>query len=167
LYFLLALFSYDPLDSGWSYSDTPAPVANAGGRTGAWLADVFFSLFGYMAFLFPLLLGLRAWQIFRQRQHGLHLDGITLAIRFVGMVLVIISGTGLAEIHSIQDQSVLPQGDGGIIGVAIGSNFLEAFSLLGSRLVLLAIFLFGMTVFTDLSWLLLMDHLGERTLQGM
>ena len=35
-----------------------------------------------------------------------------------------------------------------------------AFSAVGSRLILLAVFLFGMTIFTDLSWLKLMDKLG-------
>ena len=164
LYFMLAMLSYNTADPGWSYSDGEGHVSNAGGRAGAWIADVFFSLFGYMAYLFPLMLGLRAWQIFRDRRHGMALDWVTLAIRFVGMALVIISGTGLAEIHSIHDQSPLPQGDGGIIGVAIGNNFLEAFNLLGSRLVLVSIFLFGMTVFTDLSWLHLMDNIGIRTL---
>jgi len=164
LYFLLSMMTYHAADPGWSFSGGDGPVANAGGRTGAWLADVFFSLFGYMAYLFPLMLGIRAWQIFRDRRHGLALDWVVLAIRFVGMALVIISGTGLAEIHSIHDQSALPQGDGGIIGVAIGNNFLGAFNLLGSRLVLVTIFLFGMTVFTDLSWLQLMDSLGARTL---
>ena len=31
---------------------------------------------------------------------------------------------------------------------------------MGSRLILLAVFLFGMTIFTDLSWLRLMEGLG-------
>jgi S-DNA-T family DNA segregation ATPase FtsK/SpoIIIE len=31
---------------------------------------------------------------------------------------------------------------------------------LGGRLILVAVFLFGMTIFTDLSWLRLMDRLG-------
>ena len=35
-----------------------------------------------------------------------------------------------------------------------------AFSAVGSRLILLAVFLFGMTIFTDLSWLKLMEKLG-------
>ncbi|HEY9036904.1 MAG TPA: DNA translocase FtsK 4TM domain-containing protein [Pseudomonadales bacterium] len=164
LYFLLAMLTYNTADPGWSYSSGEGVVSNAAGRTGAWLADVFFSLFGYMAYLFPLMLGLRAWQIFKDRRHGLALDWVILAIRFVGMALVIISGTGLSEIHSIHDLSLLPQGDGGIIGAAIGNNFLSAFNLLGSRLVLVAIFLFGMTVFTDLSWLHLMDRIGIKVL---
>ena len=123
LYFLLAMLTYNTADPGWSYSSGEGIVSNAAGRTGAWLADVFFSLFGYMAYLFPLMLGLRAWQIFKDRRHGLALDWVILAIRFVGMALVIISGTGLSEIHSIHDLSPLPQGDGGIIGAAIGNNF--------------------------------------------
>jgi S-DNA-T family DNA segregation ATPase FtsK/SpoIIIE len=58
------------------------------------------------------------------------------------------------------DTSGLPQGAGGILGQAIGDAFTLAFSAVGSRLILLAVFLFGMTIFTDLSWLKLMDRLG-------
>ena len=54
----------------------------------------------------------------------------------------------------------MPQGAGGILGQAIGDGFTVAFSAVGSRLILLAVFLFGMTIFTDLSWLRLMDKLG-------
>ncbi|MEO1079254.1 MAG: DNA translocase FtsK, partial [Pseudomonadota bacterium] len=36
----------------------------------------------------------------------------------------------------------------------------------GARLILVAVFLFGMTIFTDLSWLRLMDRLGALALNG-
>ncbi len=41
LYLLLALFSYDGNDPGWSSTGSNSQIANAGGPTGAWLADVF------------------------------------------------------------------------------------------------------------------------------
>ena len=45
-------------------------VSNAGGRFGAWLADVFFSLFGYAAYLFPMMVAYRAWVLFQHRQRA-------------------------------------------------------------------------------------------------
>ncbi|MBT3410655.1 MAG: hypothetical protein HN430_08170, partial [Halieaceae bacterium] len=53
LYMLLALITYTPQDPGWSASGSGGEIANLGGPTGAWLADVFFSLVGYAAYLFP------------------------------------------------------------------------------------------------------------------
>jgi S-DNA-T family DNA segregation ATPase FtsK/SpoIIIE len=67
LYFLVSLDSYDLSDPGWSRTGTGEEIVNSGGPTGAWLADVCFSLFGYMAYLFPMMIGYRAWILFRER----------------------------------------------------------------------------------------------------
>ena len=67
VYLLLSLISYTPDDPGWSATATTDYVSNAGGPTGAWLADVFFSLIGYLAYLFPLMLAYRAWILFQHR----------------------------------------------------------------------------------------------------
>ncbi len=165
LYLLLALVSYSPDDPGWSATSGADQIRNAGGPTGAWLADVFFSLIGYLAYLFPLMLAYRAWILFQQRFEGQAFDWVTLAIRALGLVLVMIAGTALAAMNDL-GQSVLPQGLGGMLGQAVGGAFTEAFSITGSRLILVAVFLFGMTIFTDLSWLRLMDQVGRWTLDG-
>ncbi len=163
LYLLLALITYSPADPGWSASGTGAAVTNAGGPTGAWLSDVFLSLVGYTAYLFPLMLAYRAVIIFLERHQQRKFDWVTLAIRSLGLVLVMIAGTALAAMNDA-GQSGLPQGAGGILGQSISLGFTEAFSLIGSRLILLSVFLFGVTIFTDLSWLKLMDDLGYWTM---
>ena len=163
LYLLLALMTYNPRDPGWSATGSSAKITNLGGPTGAWLADVFFSLVGYAAYLFPLLLAYRALIILLERHEDKHFDWLTFGIRALGLVLVMIAGTALAAMNDT-GQSGLPQGAGGILGQAIGNAFTVAFSAVGSRLILLAVFLFGMTIFTDLSWLRLMDRLGAGCL---
>ncbi|TXS93144.1 DNA translocase FtsK [Parahaliea aestuarii] len=164
LYLLLALVTYSPGDPGWSATGTGGKIANAGGPTGAWLADVAFSLVGYAAYLFPLLLAYRAVIILLERYEARPFDWVTFGIRALGLVLVMMAGTALAAMND-SGQSGLPQGAGGILGQAIGDAFTAAFSAIGSRLILLAVFLFGMTIFTDLSWLGLMDRLGGWTLK--
>ena len=159
MYLLLALMTYSPRDPGWSATGTGGKIANLGGPTGAWLADVFFSLVGYAAYLFPLLLAYRAVIILIERHEDKGFDWLTFGIRALGLVLVMIAGTALAAMNDT-GTSALPQGAGGILGQAIGSNFTVAFSAVGSRLILLAVFLFGMTIFTDLSWLKLMEKVG-------
>ncbi len=165
LYLLLALASYSPDDPGWSATGSGDPIRNVVGPTGAWLADVFFSLIGYVAYLAPLMLAYRAWILFQHRYEVQPFDWVTLTIRTLGLVLVMIAGTALAAMNDLGG-SPLPQGLGGMLGQAVGGAFTEAFSTTGSRLILVAVFLFGMTVFTDLSWLKLMEQIGYWTLQG-
>ena len=160
LYLLMALITYSASDPGWSATGSGAKIANLGGPTGAWLADVFFSLVGYAAYLFPLLLAYRAFIILLERHQDKGFDWLTFGIRALGLVLVMIAGTALAAMNDT-GSSGLPQGAGGILGQAIGDAFTLAFSAVGSRLILLAVFLFGMTIFTDLSWLTLMDKTGS------
>jgi S-DNA-T family DNA segregation ATPase FtsK/SpoIIIE len=159
LYLLMALASYSVRDPGWSATGSGARISNLGGPTGAWLADVFFSLVGYAAYLFPLLLAYRALILLLQRHPDKAFDWTTFGIRALGLVLVMIAGTALASMND-SGTSSLPQGTGGILGQAISGGFTVAFSAVGSRLILLAIFLFGMTIFTDLSWLTVLDKLG-------
>ena len=65
LYLCLALFSFNPSDPGWSYTGVDSEVSNLMGRLGAWIADVLFFLFGYLACIFPMMLGYQAWLVFR------------------------------------------------------------------------------------------------------
>ncbi len=163
LYFVIALSTYDAGDPGWSRTGTDGSVANAAGPVGAWFADSFYALFGVMAWLFPAMLAYRAWRLFRERSQPLQLDWLLFALRLIGFLLIMIASTGLASIAA-DDLSDLPFGNGGGLGQAVGGAALTAFSLVGSRLILVAIFLFGVTIFTDLSWLALMDKTGAYTL---
>ena len=164
-YLLISLASYSGADPGWSGTGDGGAVRNLGGPTGAWLADIFFSLVGYLAYLFPLMLAYRAALLFAERQQPREFSSTVLSIRILGLVLVMASGTAIAFLN-LGATGPLPQGAGGIAGQAIGSAMLDAFSAFGGRLILVAVFLFGMTIFTDLSWLRLMDRLGALAITG-
>lgn len=164
LYLLVSLQSYDVADPGWSRTGSGGAVLNAGGATGAWLADVCFSLFGYMAYLFPMMIGYRAWILFRERYAPSGFDAVTFAMRVSGFCLVMIASTALATLGD-NGVSMFPFGSGGGLGSSVAELSTAAFNLFGSRLILLSVLLFGLTVFTDLSWLKLMDELGFYTLQ--
>ena len=167
LYILMALVTYSPTDPGWSRTATGDTLQNAGGVFGAWLADVFYSLFGYMAFLFPLLIAYRAWLVFRDRARPVPFDAVVAGLRFVGFVLVMLAATALASMYYGLESESLPFSNGGILGSSVASGVEAAFSYTGGTLLLLSVFLFGMTVFTDLSWLALMDGIGRFTLDGI
>jgi S-DNA-T family DNA segregation ATPase FtsK/SpoIIIE len=166
---LLALLTYSSEDPGWSHTGSRADVANLIGPVGAWLSDVFFSLFGGMAYLFPLLLAIRAMQILRTHflSEREDFDSVSFILRVIGFSLVMISATSLANIQYLDNLAYYPFGSGGILGSKIGEAVIAAFSYTGSTLLLLALFLFGLTVFADISWIRTIDRLGDLTLNGI
>src|SRR5215813_5298433 len=61
-YLLLVFATYHKGDPGWSHSATGAVTQNAGGRVGAWLADLLLYLFGLSAYWCVALCGVAvAW----------------------------------------------------------------------------------------------------------
>jgi len=161
----IAFFTYSPDDPGWSHTGVRDDINNAAGATGAWLADVFFSLFGYMAFLFPALLALRAWNVFQARKNQPEpFDWIIFTLRFVGLALVMASATALTAMHHGSVESALPFGVGGLMGDSFGEAVTTGFNHVGGTLILVGVFLFGVTIFTDLSWLAVIDTIGRWSL---
>ncbi len=169
IYFFLALFTYSASDPGWSYSGLAGQkhIANLGGPTGALISDIFFSLFGYLAYLFPIMVAYSGLLIYRDRQKEHVFDKRALALRSLGFILTLFSGCALASMHEITAVSPLPQNAGGILGQILGSKMEQGFNIIGATLLLLSIFFAGVTLFTHLSWLWLMDTTGAYTIKGL
>ena len=64
LFLLVSLITYHVADPGWSHSETTKKIANSGGMVGAWFADVFLLLFGYLAYLVPVGVAYWGWLLF-------------------------------------------------------------------------------------------------------
>jgi len=165
-YIALALMTYSSHDPGWSRTGDGGPIENAGGPAGAWLADVFFSFFGNIAYLFPVMLAYQVVVQLRDRS-GLSLDPVILALRFVGFCLVMVSATGTAVLQYGLETEGLPFSSGGYLGLEIATAVEGTFGYLGGSLLLVAILLFGLTIFIELSWFAVMDWLGEQTLKAV
>jgi S-DNA-T family DNA segregation ATPase FtsK/SpoIIIE len=165
LYMLVALLSYDSADPGWSHSQSGGPIENLGGIAGAWFADIFFYLFGVLAYLFPVMVAFSGWLLFRGRKDEAPMQPAHVVARGVGFVLTLLGGTGLAALHFAA--SSLPADAGGILGSAVAHGLVDVFSFLGATLLLLTLFLTGVTLFTHFSWLWAMDTLGRQTLRAI
>ncbi len=161
LYLMIAMVSYDPNDPGWSKTGDNNIVQNAGGPFGAWIADVFFSLCGYLAYLFPVMIAYRAWLVLKDRTRQDGIDWLFFGLRAVGLVLVMVAGAGIAAMHYSDGASALPYSNGGLLGAAVSDGVFGAFNYTGGTLLLLTMFLVGMTIFTDLSWLKLAEDIGR------
>lgn len=164
LFLLVAFLSYHSTDPGWMGTGSKNTIANWGGRVGAFLSDVFLSLFGYVAYMFPPLMIFAAWvgvRMPKEEQAEKHSEWI---IKGLGFVLIIIGCSGLANI-GLPRASILPTTAGGILGDLIGNAMTDTFNPVGSVLLLVTILLCGVTLFSGFSWLKLIDGIGASVLR--
>ncbi len=164
LYLFVSLLTYYGSDPGWSHSGPVEEVRNKGGVAGALFADIFFHLFGYFAYLYPLMVGYMGWLIYQGRHHDILAEPRSLIIPGIGFVLTLTAGCGLAIVHFMAESALLPTHAGGILGLWVGNGLVSIVDRLGATLILLAVFFTGVTLLTGLSWLRLMDILGYQTL---
>jgi len=163
-YFLVAMLSYDLQDPSWSHSGANSEISNFGGSAGAWIADLAFYLFGYLAFLIPTMLIYNGIILVKTRDLSAEDRYQMLIIRWSGFVLTLISGCALASLHFAVDPGAMPLDAGGILGQVTGTYFSQGLGFVGATVLHLALFLSGLTLFTGLSWLALVDNLGKYTL---
>nr|WP_229806478.1 DNA translocase FtsK [Aidingimonas halophila] len=170
VFLLLALFSYQPGDPGWSRSGPETDVVNWMGPVGAWLADILYSLFGASALWWPGMLGLGAWRLIRSRQIRFEWDATALAVRIGGLVLLLLGTTTLGALHFYRPDSQLPYAAGGILGEGLVNALLPLVNSHGTTLLALVAMLCGFPLFSGLSWLTVMDDVGHglwRLLKGV
>ena len=159
VYLLIALWTYDPADPGWSHSGSGGRVANAVGPVGAWLADVLYHLFGYMAYLIPVMMAVGGWRLFATRSDPNPPDIRHRLLFWGGLLVALLGASGLAALHYATGVDA-PFAAGGALGKSIGHSLIESLNFLGATLLLLTLFISGVTLFSGLSWLRLMDGIG-------
>ena len=163
-YFLVAMYSYDAQDPSWSHSGSHSEITNFGGTAGAWIADLTFYLFGFLAFLLPIMLIYNGVILVKTRDLSAEDRYQMLIIRWSGFVLTLISGCALSSLHFAVEPGTMPLDAGGILGQITGSYFSQGLGFVGATVMHLALFLAGLTLFTGLSWLAVIDNVGKFTL---
>jgi S-DNA-T family DNA segregation ATPase FtsK/SpoIIIE len=165
LILFVALASYDRADPAFSSTGQEGPVTNLIGPFGAWLSDLFFVLFGGPAYLFPVMLGFAGWAIYQERRSPEPLDRRSLGLRGAGFALALATSCGLATLHF--SSGSLPNTAGGVLGALVGDGLASMLSFLGATLLLLAIWLGSVSLFTGVSWIDVMDRVGFGVLHGL
>ncbi|MFZ9709702.1 MAG: DNA translocase FtsK, partial [Steroidobacteraceae bacterium] len=168
---LAALVTYDAQDPGFSFTgDGAGAVNNLIGVQGAWLADMLFFLFGWPAFLFPVMLGAACAAIFRDRLRSKDEDEdndedddepasrANTLVRIGGFALLLTAACALATLH--WPPGVLRQSAGGVVGSLLGEWMRGNFNFVGGTLGLLAGAMTGLTLAFGVSWLAVIDKLG-------
>ncbi|OMH32863.1 cell division protein FtsK [Motiliproteus sp. MSK22-1] len=157
---LLSLLTFDSRDPGWSHLGYDGIVRNLAGPGGAWLADFSYSAVGFLAFAPPLMLIYRAALFFRKRQQRLSAALAYFSLRMLGALVFIVAGSGIATLHFGNQWMELPFGAGGMLGLSVSSYALGLFGLIGASFLLLPLWLLGLTLFSDISWVRVADWLG-------
>ncbi|MFW5426624.1 MAG: DNA translocase FtsK [Methylophagaceae bacterium] len=164
-YLLLALWSYQPTDPGWSTTGMNDVVENRGGIVGAWLADTLLFGFGFPAYLSPIMLAFSGWMLFSWGKTADPSDALHFwIVKAIGLIMAVAAASGLSSLSFMEQAQNLPMGAGGVLGEIVGSGFISVFGTSGTTLLLLAILLTGITLFTGLSWLMVIDRLGAMAL---
>jgi S-DNA-T family DNA segregation ATPase FtsK/SpoIIIE len=160
-FLLLALASFHPGDPGWSQAGLQLDVHNWVGATGAWIADLLLFTFGYLAYLLPFGAAFLGWFLFQHIKELDEFDYLTIGLRIVGGLLMALGTTGIA---SINFNDVFNFSAGGFVGDVISSALVPYFNTAGTILLLLCFFCTGFTLLTGISWLTIVDKVGEGTL---
>lgn len=171
LFIALSLFTYHPADPGWTQAFSVTEIHNDGGIVGAWIANVLLYLFGYPGYLFPLVFIFDGWRIFKSRRDDTTASRLLVALRVFGFILLFCGCCALAWLH-IGAGGGLPEhlpdqasSAGGILGLALGPFLFDVFGYAGSSLLMLAMLLAGMTLYSGMSWLWLIEKTGYITLR--
>ena len=164
VYLVACLFTYDPNDPGPFNTTNSDQVQNAGRVLGAWIADAFLGLTGYIAYLLPVITVYGGWRVWSDKFLEPE-TGVMEAVAIItGLVLFLLSSTGLSFMHLLPPAGSMPAGGGGVIGDVVATPIKEVTGLLGSTLFLFSMMLVGITLFTGLSWFHVMDVTGRITL---
>jgi len=168
LFMLLSLLTYHTTDPGWSHANQHSgEILNAGGQVGAYIADAFYLVFGYMAYLLPVCFAYLAWVVSMDYRvlHLLHVvHKPVLLFRSVGMMLLLGGGCGLLSLQMHVSSTTGVVHSGGMLGQFIASSSSYALNVQGASLLLMALLLVGVTWLTGLSWLVVTEWIGHFTL---
>ncbi|PKG59232.1 cell division protein FtsK [Shewanella sp. Choline-02u-19] len=160
-YILIALSSFNASDPGWSQSHFDGDIQNLTGAVGAWLADVLLYIFGYTAYIIPVIIALTGWSLFKRTHRLLEIDYFSVGLRLIGFLLIVFS---LAALGSMNANGLYEFSAGGVTGDVIGQAMLPYFNQLGTTLLLLCFVGAGFTLLTGISWLTIIDLTGFATL---
>ncbi|WP_022951819.1 DNA translocase FtsK [Leucothrix mucor] len=156
---LLALVSFNPDDPSFFQFNSDAIIQNKAGRAGAYLASILIGFFGYLAYLIPISLLYFGFFLFRPLpSHG----GLNTWLTVIGVFLALLCGCGLITL--LWPESTLTYKAGGLLGLMMAKAMVAVLGDFGSTVSLFCGFFAGLTLLLDISWLKVIDRVGEGSL---
>jgi len=159
-YLVLVLSTYHQADPGWSHSATEAMVYNRGGSFGAWVADVLLYMFGFSAWWWTVFLFAAILWGYRRIDRVAESPRPVVFLACLGFTLIVFSSSAFEALRMHSLSAPLPYVPGGMLGLALGSWMTFSFGFSGATLILITTFCLGISLFTGLSWLNVMENIG-------
>src|SRR5512134_257520 len=138
-YLALIFLTFDRGDPGWSHSARDAALHNAGGRAGAWIADLLLYLFGVSAYWWVALCLVGVAWGYRRLERSALIDRRPLAIALGGFALLLLASAALEALRLHSLSVALPLAPGGMLGKAIGGLAERLLGFTGATLLLLTL----------------------------
>src|SRR4029453_689335 len=162
---LAMLLSYSREDPGFTHAAATATLHNAGGRVGAWVADISLLLFGVSAYLIAcamLITVARGFRRLHRRSVGADplADDLPPWVHGVGFLLLIVAATGLEALRLYTLKVALPGAPGGVVGGAVAAGVKAAIGFTGASVLFLVGIAIGLSLFLDFSWLAVAERVG-------
>jgi S-DNA-T family DNA segregation ATPase FtsK/SpoIIIE len=159
-YLVLVLATFDRADPGWSHGAAVERIHNAGGRVGAWTADLLLYLFGISAWWWVVLLAYAVVWGYRRLDGSSIADRRPFVIALAGFSVLLVGSTGLEALRFHSIPASLPLAPGGLLGIVVADVVGATLGFTGATLALLALAAIGLSLFSGLSWFTVMERIG-------
>lgn len=164
LFILLALATWSPHDPSWFHTGKIGiPVHNACGKVGASIATALFFLFGTFGFVLPLSGVYIAWITLQEYRLSGYFNQAAFGLRLSGLLLFLVAGSSLLGLQINEAHEATHAG--GVLGDWFANSAILLFNQEGACLLFCSLLLVGITWFTGVSWLFLMEWMGALTLK--
>jgi len=161
LYLLLVLFTFQKGDPGWSHSVATERVGNAGGLVGAYIADLMLFMFGLSAYWWIAFCGALVLWSFRRIETVPETDRRSQVVMLVGFLVLLVASCGIESLRLHSLAAALPGAPGGVLGDLAGKGLAAVAGFTGATLLLLLLLAAGLSLFTGISWLTVIERIGD------
>ena len=160
LILFISLFSYDPNDPGFNTTGN-REISNFIGLIGAYFSSTSFVFFGVASYFIPLLFISFAVLVIQGKETKTSKE--ILVVKLIAFILILISTCTVSSIHFLIEW--MPEGSGGILGLMIASSLMQLLDMIGTTLLMLALWFSFLPLFLGFSWIKVIDFLGSSVIE--
>ena len=160
LILFISLFSYDPNDPGFNTTGNKE-ISNFIGLIGAYFSSTSFVFFGVASYFIPLLFISFAVLVIQGKETKTSKE--ILVVKLIAFILILISTCTVSSIHFLIEW--MPEGSGGILGLMIASSLMQLLDMIGTTLLMLALWFSFLPLFLGFSWVKVIDFLGSSVIE--
>ena len=160
LILFISLFSFDPNDPGFNTTGNNE-ISNFIGLIGAYFSSTSFVFFGVASYFIPLLFISFAVSVIQGKETKTSKE--ILVVKLIAFILILISTCTVSSIHFLIEW--MPEGSGGILGLMIASSLMQLLDMIGTTLLMLALWFSFLPLFLGFSWVKVIDFLGSSVIE--